>query len=106
MTGETSYSTSDMEDNCGFIDINGSESYFVETPTLSDRGKRVKQFQRALRILKLKPEVHPSQLNDKLSSSTSLKTVAEQNSEASTSEKEMKRCQGKRVYLFRTLLLD
>lgn len=54
-----------MEANCGGpATIEGAQSSFVALPDLLKRGKRVKQFQRALRILRLRPCVHQSQLND------------------------------------------
>lgn len=71
------YETSEMEDEMGIIDIRGSESYFVTLPTLEDKEARAERFKRALSALKLKPYVHPSQLNKKVSATGSAKEQSE-----------------------------
>ena len=67
MAQERKYAVSEMEADCGGAIIRGAQASFVAPPTLDYREKRVKQFQRALRILKLQPYAHPSQLNETVS---------------------------------------
>lgn len=57
----------ELEAECGCVFIRGAQSSFVALPTLDDKAKKAKQFQRALRILKLQPFVHASQLNTTVS---------------------------------------
>lgn len=59
-----------------FVAIDGSESYLVDVPTLDDKASRDARFNRALRVLKLKPYVHPSQLNIKVSANSSPKDIS------------------------------
>lgn len=55
---------SDMEIESVSAHIEGTQSSFVQLPTIADKDQRKAQFQRALRLLKLEPYIHPSQLGE------------------------------------------
>lgn len=57
---------SELEVDIGDAEVSSLQSSFVQLPSQVDHEKRVKQFSTALRTLKLKPYVHPSQLQDTL----------------------------------------
>lgn len=61
-TKQKSYQISETEANCGDALLRGVQSSIIQLPDLANREKRVKQFRRALRVLQLKPYIHPSQL--------------------------------------------
>ena len=79
---EREYAASDMEVECGGALVRGAIASFVTPPVLDNKEKRVKQFQRALRMLKLQPYAHSSQLNDTVSAQ------ADDNADNETSESE------------------
>lgn len=64
-----------MAEGMDFVAIDGCESYLVDVPTLEDKASRDARFKRALRILKLKPYVHPSQLNTRVSAASAPKDI-------------------------------
>lgn len=84
---KTKYETSDMEDDMPTIDIHGSASCLVELPTSQEKEKRTAQFKRAMRTLRLKPYVHPSQLTPKPSAASSVKESPEKELEQSNETK-------------------
>lgn len=67
------YETSEFEDMMPQIDIESSESCLIQLPTIADKEKCSAQFKRALRTLRLKPYVHPSQLTTKSLSTSAIK---------------------------------
>ena len=67
MMQEREYSMCEMEAECGFAHVQALQSCFVNICGSGQREKMVKQFHRALRILKLEPFIHPSQLNETIS---------------------------------------
>lgn len=71
MTGKWTFPPSEMEEVCGYLDVHGFQSFLIEPIAYDSKANMVKQFQRALRILKLKPYVHPSQLSKKVSATSS-----------------------------------
>lgn len=106
MTGETYYPLSEMEGEGGFLDIRGSQSYFVEPPTVHDRDKIVKQFQRALRVLKLKPYVHLSQLKAKVSATVLPEDASQNGSEGDGAEEESQKVKGELSLPYYPPLID
>ena len=61
--GKATFSADEMEADYRSSTINAAQSYFIEIPSQQNRDLRSKQFQRALRTLRLKPYIHASQLN-------------------------------------------
>jgi hypothetical protein len=60
---ERTYGISDIEAQCGGpVTVYGAQSSLVTVPTMVNRNAILKQFKRALRMLKLNPYIHPSQL--------------------------------------------
>ena len=59
-----------MEADGGSARIRAAQSALVTLPTLGDKQKRARQFQLALRALKLEPFVHKSQLTEPVSFET------------------------------------
>ena len=74
-SSKQNFESSEMEEDCGSWLVEGTQSSFVELPTLANRAKRVKQFRHALRSLMLAPYVHPSQLNDTVTAEVAGKCV-------------------------------
>ena len=62
------YSPSDLEAEDGYVSVPFVRSSFVKLSSIGNRARRVSQFRRALRTLKVKPFVHPSQLNETIES--------------------------------------
>jgi hypothetical protein len=62
---------SQMEADYGSFEVAGAQSSFVDLSSTTNKDQRTKQFGRALRVLKLKPYIHSSQLNDKITPETS-----------------------------------
>ena len=60
-----------MEADCGSFEMEGAQSSFVDLTSTTNKDQRTKQIGRALRVLKLKPYIHPSQLNDTITPETS-----------------------------------
>lgn len=62
LIGKT-YSSSEMEGDCGFVSLPAAQAMDVDLVTLTDEAKMKSRFQRALRILGLEPWMHASQRN-------------------------------------------
>lgn len=61
------YGISEMEADCGYASIEGAQSSFIMLPNTATKERRVKQFNRALRVLQLTPYIHPGQLDETIS---------------------------------------
>ncbi|KAK3629518.1 hypothetical protein LTR22_021886 [Elasticomyces elasticus] len=55
-----SYNTTEMEDECGMVHISAARAIAVPMPDPAELSKTQSRFQRALRILDLRPYIHPA----------------------------------------------
>jgi hypothetical protein len=85
-----SYSLSEVEADCGFANVQAAQSLLVEMPRLQDKEETAKQFHRMLRILKLQPHVHESQLNSRVSANTKQTVGAESKDDSAASVPDVK----------------
>ncbi|KAK6396111.1 hypothetical protein LTR65_010221 [Meristemomyces frigidus] len=60
---DKAYSTSEDENECGYVGLLAAHAMDVRLPGLVDEARIRSRFHRALRILGLRPYVHPSQRN-------------------------------------------
>lgn len=59
-TIDKKYLTSEMEDECGYVGLPAAQAMEVQLPDLTQEAKIRTRIHRAMRILGLKPYVHPS----------------------------------------------
>ena len=93
------YPLTEMESDNGFSDIDGTQSWVVELAGLGSREQRTKQFNHALRILNLKPVIHPSQLLHKLSAKPVNKDETADDGEVKEKEKKARKKGGETIHL-------
>lgn len=98
MAHNATYPLGMIEEEVSVIDIQGSESWLVELSTLQDKKARAKRFNDALRALRLKPYVHPSQLNEKVSATSSSHDAMQVKSEKVDEEQDKSKAKGELIH--------
>lgn len=102
MSSKRTYALNEFEAESGITVIDGAQSCFVQLAGTEERDKRMRQFRRVLRELRLEPYIHPSQLNETISDRPMQKKPALANVDEAGVDAEMTKGRGK-IYIMQLM---